>query len=85
MHTFIVACAVLLFIAASGCLAAVTMTEYKVYIPAASDRYYSIGREREGHKSGIMCVNYFGEYQPGKKTTTTTTTSCYKIRSVVRY
>lgn len=52
------------YIAASGCLAAVTMTEYKV--PAAPDRY-GIGREQEGHKSGIMCVNYFGEYQQGKK------------------
>jgi len=34
------------------------MTEYKV--PVAPDRY-GIGRVREGHKSGIMCVNYFGE------------------------
>lgn len=52
-------CAVL-YIAASVSLAAVTMTEYKVLAAPAS---YGIGREQEGHKSGIMCVNYFGEYQ----------------------
>lgn len=39
--------------------AAIAMTEYKV--PAATDRYGIGRREQEGHKSGIMSVNYFGE------------------------
>lgn len=51
----------------------VTITEYKV--PVEPDRY-GIGCVREGHKSGIMCVHYFGGLARQNKKKNKKTTSC---------